>query len=55
MTPQYLINLVGNLTTDFFKTGSLGQGGIVRKSTVIPLEVDMWFLFTEPIHITVYL
>ena len=46
MTPRYLTNLVGNLTTDLFKTGSLGQGGIVRKSIVIPPEVDMWFLFT---------
>ena len=55
VTPHYLTNLVGSLTTNFSKTGSPGQGGIVRKSTVIPPEVDMWFLFTEPLHVMVYL
>ena len=55
MTPRYLTNLVGSLTTNFSKTGGPGQGGIVRKSTVIPPEVDMWFLFTEPLHAMVYL
>ena len=55
VTPHYLTNLVGSLTTNFSKTGSPGQGGIVRKSTVIPPEVDTWFLFTEPLHVMVYL